>query len=190
MPPSVLDGHQRRTMTMLHPPDLLERTPVFGRPMASSSRSSSVCSAASNSVGVRQAGAPGRATQRQRAPGTALPADEPLQPGNRERTVRVGQHRQGSHQAPLRKARRPPPRRGRRARPRTRPARPFTSRILTPDDAVVEADLLGDHAVEHLDRGRAGELHAPARAGRERATRRSSNAAPVCIPPPFHCPTT
>ena len=52
-------------------------------------------------------------------------------PGNRERAVRLNEHRQDPHAPPLRKARHAPPRRGRRARPRPWPARPLGTPALT-----------------------------------------------------------
>src|SRR3954471_12452709 len=41
--------------------------------------------------------------------------------------------------------------------------------LLEDRDAIVEAELLGDHAVDDLDHGGTGELHPPARVRRQRA---------------------
>ena len=65
------------------------------------------------------------AAQRQRDTGPALPADQPDRAGDRQRAVRLAQHRQDPHAQPVRQARHPPPGRGRRPRPRPRPARPL-----------------------------------------------------------------
>ncbi len=69
----------------------------------------------------RAAAAPGGA-ERQRDPGAALPADQPVDAADRQRAVRLAQHRQDPHRPPVRQARHAYPGRGRRPRPGPRPA--------------------------------------------------------------------
>ena len=71
---------------------------------------------------ARRAATAARAAERQRDPGAALPADQPVHAGDRRRAVRLAQHRQDPHAPPVRQARHAPPSRGRRARPCPRPA--------------------------------------------------------------------
>jgi hypothetical protein len=76
-----------------------------------------------------------------------------------------------------------------------RPARPDSglrdqAELLEDGDAVVEPDLLGDETVLDAQHARPGEPHPPAEAWGSAPTGRSSNAGPVCVPPPSHWPTT
>ena len=78
-----------------------------------------------------------RAAQPQRAARAALPADPPVGAGDRQRAVRLDEHRQDPHAQPVRQARRAQPGRGRRARPCSGPARtvraPLSWRKNPPD---------------------------------------------------------
>src|SRR5262249_29688958 len=62
------------------------------------------------------------AAERQRDPGAALPADQPVGAADRQRAVRLAQHHQDPHAPPVRQARHAPPVRDRRARPCPGPA--------------------------------------------------------------------
>ena len=79
------------------------------------------------------------AVEPQRDAGAALPADEPVRPGDRPGTVSVGDHRPDAHKPPVRQARRPPPHRGRRAGPRSGPARaiPHAPRWSAPRNRIM-----------------------------------------------------
>ena len=72
----------------------------------------------------RAAAAPGGA-ERQRDPGAALPADQPVDAADRRRAVRLAQHRPDPHQPPVCQTRHAHPGRGRRPRPGPRLAGPL-----------------------------------------------------------------
>ncbi len=73
-------------------------------------------------IAVHRAAAAARAADRQRDPRAALPADQPVGTGDRQRTVRFDQHRQDTYPQALREARHAPAGRSRRARPGSGPA--------------------------------------------------------------------
>ena len=96
---------------LLHPaPGLLERHARHRTAHAALiARDPRTCWPASRPAAARRAAAAARAAERQRDPGAALPADQPVRAGDRQRAVGLGQHRQDTHAPPVRQARRAPP---------------------------------------------------------------------------------
>ena len=110
---------------LLHPaPGLLRAPrPAPHRPRRPDRRDPQPARRAHARPAARRAAAAAGAAERQRDPGAALPADQPVGAGDRRRAVRLAQHRQDPHAPPVRQARHAQPGRGRRPRPRPRPAR-------------------------------------------------------------------
>ena len=83
-----------------------------------------------------------------------------------------------------------PARGGNQGRPTTRSGGLEQAELGQRGDAVVEADFLGDFAVDHLQTVvPVKRILRPVAAGRL-PTRKSLKAGPVCVPPPSHRPTT
>ena len=105
----------RRVLIELGPAlrPVLRRERCGARPRTA--RSSTTCSTRSTARPASPGGvAPLRAAERARDDRAAVPADDDVQPGDRLRAVRVGEHAQDAPQADLPQARRrEPPRRGR-----------------------------------------------------------------------------
>ena len=80
---------------------------------------------------ARRAAATARPAQQERDPRAALPAHPPVSAGDRQRAVRIDEHRQDPPAQPVRQTRRAQPGRSGRVRPRPGPARTLRTAALT-----------------------------------------------------------